>query len=252
MNITISRGTREHYLALAHLHYRSGPPATIARVLIATIDTPTDARGRAVMSPASTIGVLVVSMPTLSGSWRARAWPGVFDVGTPSERAHRLNRELRCISRVIIDPRARGVGVAVALVREYLRDPLTPRTEAVASMGVLCPFFARAGMTPIHLRHTRRDESLRKALLGEGIEPIDLCDAPRIARRVRARPALARALRSWAGASRATVRHRHAPAERLVTLAAQSLSHRKVAFVHTFAGTNAATRTADISTPTDA
>ncbi|MFO0083007.1 MAG: hypothetical protein ACK55O_10390 [Phycisphaerales bacterium] len=229
MNITISIGTRADYLALAHLHYRSGPPATIARVLVATIDASAGAERE------TPIGVLVVSMPTLSGSWRSGAWPGVFDVGTHTERARTLNRELRCISRVIVDPLARGIGVAVALVAHYLRDPLTPRTEAVASMGNLCPFFARAGMTPMAIRPSSRDQALRRALRDHGLDPVDLCDAPRVARRARARPALGRSLRTWADASRATRAQRHASTERLAVLAARSISHRKVAFVHTFA-----------------
>ena len=169
MNIAISIGTRADYLALAHLHYRSGPPATIARVLVATIDASAGAERE------TPIGVLVVSMPTLSGS------------------------------------------------------------EAVASMGNLCPFFARAGMTPIAIRPSSRDDALRRALRDHGLEPVDLCDAPRVARRACARPALGRALRTWADASRATRAQRHASTERLAVLAARSISHRKVAFVHTFA-----------------
>ena len=114
-------GTMRDYHALARFHYRATRPATIARIL--TLDDP---------NHDEPVGVLVLSMPTLNGRWRDEAWPGRFRARDRSAAAARINRELRTISRVIIDPRYRGLGLAARLVRAYLSSPDTPATEAIA------------------------------------------------------------------------------------------------------------------------
>ena len=144
----IEPGDRADLIALSPLHYRPGAPATITLVL-RCIDR----------STGDTAGVLSVSLPTLNASWRRLAWPGRYNTGDRSADAHRLSRELRCISRVIVEPSHRSMGVATALVRAYLASTQTPATEAVASMGRVSPIFERAGMTaqplPIAPRHGR-------------------------------------------------------------------------------------------------
>ena len=154
--VVIERGTIHDYAALAHLHYRAGRPASVVRVL----------RAR---HGGEVIGVLVVSMPTLDGWWRELAWPGRFRCGDKSRDTARLNREVRCISRVIVDPRRRGTGVARLLVRAYLRRPLTPLTESCAAMGAWCPFFSAAGMTEYRSPPSARDARLADALAGCGL-----------------------------------------------------------------------------------
>jgi ABC-type lipoprotein export system ATPase subunit/GNAT superfamily N-acetyltransferase len=168
--IRIERGSVDSYNALEHLHYRSGTPATIVRVLHAIREVPlhVDPRGEFLA------GVLVVSMPTLNGAWRRRAWPGVFSTVDKRCNARTLNAHLRTISRVIVDPRSRGLGVATRLVRAYLDDPITAGTEASAAMGDVCPFFERAGMTPYPLLPDRIDTRLLDALSHIGIPPARL------------------------------------------------------------------------------
>ncbi len=170
--VTIGPGTIEDYRALAHLHYRAGEPAAVVRVLRAVRDVP------APIDPSGKLlaGVLLVSMPTLNASWRDRAWPGFFHTGDKSLNAQRLNARLRTISRVIVEARSRGLGVATALVRAYLRDPLTPGTEALASMGAVCPFFERAGMTGYDLAPTIADTRLLDALAHLRLAPARLMD----------------------------------------------------------------------------
>ncbi len=76
-------------------------------------------------------GVLVVSMPTLNGRWRHAAWPDVdWAAGGRTAAARRLNLRVRTISRVIVEPRCRGMGVATKLVRSYLAGPLTARLSS--------------------------------------------------------------------------------------------------------------------------
>lgn len=157
----IEAGTTADLKPLARFHYASGRPGPVSRVLRAVAD-------------GETIGVLVASMPTLNGRWRRLAWPGAYDTPDHRANARRLNRDVRVISRVIIDPRWRGRGVAVALVRRYLSDHATRRTEALAAMAHACPFFERAGMRRIELPPCKADARLLGVLDGHGLAPPDL------------------------------------------------------------------------------
>lgn len=182
--LRLRQGRVADYEALARFHYRAGRPATICEVLALV-----DGDGE----PAA---CLVVSRPTLNAWWRARAWPGRFDGPDRRASARRINTELRTISRVIVDPRWRGVGLAHRLVGEYLARAQTPCTESLATMGRACPFFERAGMIAHHRPLLRRDRNLLRALCALREGPSCLLFRP--ARR------LEPALRSWANDSRAT------------------------------------------------
>lgn len=186
--VKIVRGGSAHMAALARWHYRAGRPARPVRVLAAI-----DRRG-------DTVGVLVAARPVLNGPWREAAWPGHFARGGLRARARRINRELTVIARVIVDPRWRGLGVAVALVRAYLRDPCTPRTEALAAMGHASPFFTRAGMRAVQAPPSGRTRRLVADLAELGLVPSDLACPARLPRS----RGLSRAVRRWAAASRAT------------------------------------------------
>lgn len=176
-------------------------------------------------------GVLVVSMPTLNGSWRAGAWPGWLDGLSRAAAADALNRELRAISRVIVDPRLRGAGVARALVGHYLRSPLSVRTEAVAAMGKWCPFFERAGMravpVPIGAHGRRLDALLARA----GVRPLEAVERGAAARIARTEPELVASLRRWAGSSRATRGWAGLAGPELVMRASMRAAARPLAFV---------------------
>jgi GNAT superfamily N-acetyltransferase len=196
--LRIERAGRREYDRLAPLHYRAGPPATIDRVL-AAYDEQADLLA----------GVLVVSFPTLNGAWRAAAFPGAFDTGDKVRAARQRNDRLRCISRVIVDPRCRGLGVASGLVRAYLAEPCTPLTEAVTAMGACCPFFERGGMRRVSWTSSR-DLALRRAIGVEGGRGVESA----------LRGADERALRAWAKAGPAT-RGLHDPQQiRLAALGA--------------------------------
>lgn len=223
----IEPGSREDLERLSHLHYRSGPPATLARGRCGR-----PAVLRALDEEGRLAGVLAVSMPTLNGAWRRMAWPGRFASGDKRRDAARLNSELRCISRVIVEPRFRGQGVARRLVERYLRRPLTPCTEAVAAMGGLCPFFERAGMTAYPLPPSRRDARLLDAIGSVGLEAWELLDAGRNAGALAAHPWLAREARLWADSAGATRAHKDDPAAELLMRAACAASTRPIAYAH--------------------
>ena len=162
--VFVEHGCMRDYEGLASFHYRSGPPAVVAGVR------------RAVMME-QVVGVLVLARPTLNGAWRSVAWPGEFEpkcCGGKRPAALRINRDLRTIARVVVDPRVRGLGIAAGLVRAYLERPDTPRTESIAAMAHACPFFASAGMTRIDRAEPACDARLRLRLSTHGVEPMDL------------------------------------------------------------------------------
>lgn len=202
--ITIEPGAADDLRALSRFHYAAGRPGPVVRILRA-------------VDEGETIGVLVASMPTLNGRWRAIVWPGDYD--TPDKRANalRLNHDVRVISRVIVDPRYRGRGVAVRLVRAYLDNPCTARTEALAAMAHACPFFERAGMDRVALPPSKADAKLLRAMARHGVEPADLLgDVP---------AAITPSLRAWA-------RARKLRGGDVAGRAFAALTHPPVAHVH--------------------
>lgn len=168
-------GKREDYLALKPHHYRPSNPATMTRILSIYDTTPT-AADRYLQRPAAPrpIAVLTESLPTLSCLLRDRALGGRYGHLRPKPRAALLNQELRCISRVIVDPRWRGLGLAVRLVRQALRTATTRYTEALAAMGHISPFFDRAGMVRYERPALPVEQRAIDALRYAGIAPIEL------------------------------------------------------------------------------
>ena len=59
----------------------------------------------------------------------------------------RLNREVKTIARVVVDPQFRGIGLAVRLVAETIGEVNALYVESLAAMGKVNPFFEKAGMT---------------------------------------------------------------------------------------------------------
>lgn len=177
--LRLTTGSLRDYAALAEHHYRAGRPATATRVLVLRHDVPTPPQRFSGFGSGAgageVVGVLVESLPTLSCRLRDYALRDRFGswlAGRP--RAALLGRELRCISRVVIDPRWRGMGLASGLVREALATAQTPFTEALAAMGRVNPFFERAGMTPYHRPPHALDARLIAALAVVGLTPRDL------------------------------------------------------------------------------
>lgn len=216
----IMPGVPADYAPLARWHYRAGAPATFAGVW------------RAVDGGGRVVGVLVVSRPTLNATWRERAWGATFASRRgKAALARRVNDEVRTISRVVVVPAWRGVGVARALVAAYLRRPLTRRTEVVAAMGRYCPLFVAAGMREVRTPPPRREREMRRALTRSGLKAWELLHLRR-ARAAARDPALRHAAERWARASKGTrgLIGDVPPAE-VLAAAAGSLACRPMVFV---------------------
>ena len=223
VGVRLVEGAISDYDALAALHYRAGRPATAALTLTARDERTNDIAG-----------VLVVSHPTLNAAWRDHAWPGRFSGPDRRRAARRLNRELRCVSRVIVDPRYRSLGIARGLVRAYLDRPLTPRTEAVAAMGAVCPFFEAAGMRRVDTPPSERDRRLLETLEDAGLARWRLA-TPRAAwdcvTRAGHADRVERALRAWAMKSRASRDALRRPIQDLFARACRDVGSSTVAYV---------------------
>ncbi len=231
-DFTITTGTLSDYDALSHHHYRAGRPATIAAVLVARYvkdhdDSHAAPRNTSVRlgepdhagpdHPNQPAAVLTISMPTLNGAWRSRAWPDLASSRiNKRSAAHELNRSLRCISRIIVHPHHRARGLGSQLIRHYLADPLTPRTEAISAMGAISPLFTRAGMTEWTLPPAARDLKLIDALCAADLRPWMLVDIDLALDHFARFPHLDRALRIWATAHGPTRPLAHAPPRDLI------------------------------------
>lgn len=132
------------------------------------------------------VGVLVESLPALSCRLRDLATDGRYGGWKDRRMAARLlNAEVRCISRVVVHPQWRGLGLAVKLVRHALETMTTPYTEALAAMGRVHPFFKLAGMTEYRRPPLKDRRRLLDALRYCGVEPWELASEERMERVMR-------------------------------------------------------------------
>lgn len=211
---SITEGCRADYLALKAHHYRPGNPMTMTRILAIRETTSTAAdRFLKRSATATPIAVLVESLPALSCRLRDEALGGRYGYLRPKPRSALLNQELRCISRVIVDPRYRGLSLAVRLVRHALLTATTRYTEALAVMGRVSPFFERAGMVAYERHPLASEERALAALRYAGIEPNELAMPIAVQKRIEAMGELSKQhllqeLKRWyrTGAGRAALK----------------------------------------------
>jgi len=163
--LRIVRGCLDDYRQLAHYHYRDsrlGPFAAIFNLKPAPELEET--------LHAKTVGVIVYSMPSPSLELRNIATNNFFAGFQKSTQLALINKNIRCISRVIIDPRFRGLGLASRLVRQTMPEMNVPIIEAMAVMGLVNPFFEKAGMKAYTAKMSARFNRLIEALSIVGIE----------------------------------------------------------------------------------
>ncbi len=126
----IAEGSREDYEKLAQFHYREAKGLVAAQKVFAL------KRGE------ETVGVIVYKYPAITTFGRRKAFGRKLSL-------QEINRDLALISRVIVHPKYRTIGLGVKLVRETLPLVGKPYVEAVAVMAKYNPFFERAGMQKI-------------------------------------------------------------------------------------------------------
>lgn len=172
-------GDIEDYKQLAHYHYRDkklGPFTAIFAI------RPTGALLGA--SGIKTVGVIVYRMPSPALELRNIATAGIFTGFDRKSQLALVNKNIRCISRVVIEPRFRSLGLASRLVRETMPQVEVPIVEALAVMGLVNPFFEKAGMQPYTAPLPARCAELIEAFSLVGIEQRQLIDPAYVHRRL--------------------------------------------------------------------
>jgi hypothetical protein len=165
-------GTRADYKLLSHYHYREnrlGPYCAIY-TLKGSFRT---------AEKLGTVGVIVYSMPATGCQMRTIAAGNLFSGLDKSTRLKLINKNIRTISRVIIEPRFRSLGLATRLVKETMPIMDVPFIEALAVMGRISPLFEKAGMTRFDPPASTSCVRLTEALAAVGVDEPDLID-PRL------------------------------------------------------------------------
>ena len=190
--VRVEAGALEDWYALAGFHYRSHLIGGVARLFALRYY---DAAGVRSLNPSpgpsghplprergertataprgELIGVLAYSYPAVALAARNRALAPLVARLPARGRARFWNAHLRTISRVVLDPNWRGLGLAARLVRETLPQAGTPYVEALAAMARVHPFFAQAGMTEYDSPSPPQSERLREALAAAGLQRED-------------------------------------------------------------------------------
>jgi ParB-like chromosome segregation protein Spo0J len=172
--LEIVPGDMNDYESLAAYHYRDNRPAVVKAVYTIRPKRSLGALGR---RPA---GVIVYAMPNPRIELRTIATAGAFSGLDRQTELEMLNRHVRCLARVIVEPRFRGIGLAVRLVRATMPRLDVPIVEALGVMPRVNPFLERAGMRPFAPRVPVEHVALLEALSVVGIEEGELVDPERV------------------------------------------------------------------------
>jgi len=175
----IVAGKLDDYKELAHYHYRSNQLGPFAAIFVLRADSVLAAR-----LGTKTIGVIVYATPTAGLELRNITKANPFTGLDKSTQLALINKNMRRISRVIIEPRFRGLGLAIRLVRETMPQMHVPIIEAMAVMGLVNPFLEKAGMKAFTAKMPARCVQLTEALSMVGIEKQELIDVPKVQRKL--------------------------------------------------------------------
>ncbi|MGP1681406.1 MAG: ATP-binding cassette domain-containing protein [Giesbergeria sp.] len=122
--LSFRRGDHSDWSQLAHLHYAAGDPATTHSYWVAEIE--------GMPGPA---GVLVFSYPDLHSAARNLATQDAYKISGSREAAMKLNREVKKLSRIVVSPEVRGIGLSRSLIAHAVANIDARYIETVAAMG---------------------------------------------------------------------------------------------------------------------
>jgi hypothetical protein len=171
-NLEITEGSIDDYRKLSVYHYRDGSIGPYAAIF--AIKGIGKLAARLSDIPA---GVIVYTNPVPANQLRKTALGGILSGLDRKSKLGFINQNIRTISRVIIEPRFRSLGLAIWLVKETIEKVPVPIIEALAVMGYVNPFFEKAGMTPYKGSQPARCEQMKEAFDYAGISEIELIDA---------------------------------------------------------------------------
>jgi hypothetical protein len=134
------------------------------------------------------VGVIVYTMPVPSLQLRSVFFNGQLENLSAKDRLQFVNKNIRTISRVVIEPRFRGLGIASWLVSQTMPAINVPVIESLAVMGHINPFFEKAGMKAIAAPQPARCVQLIEAFSSIGLEKGNLIDPANVQRKLELLP----------------------------------------------------------------
>jgi ABC-type lipoprotein export system ATPase subunit len=132
----VHEGSRVDWLGLAGFHYRSHNLGAVRKIF-------------ALKRGEELCGVIVYAYPPPASHGRA--------IVLPKMAMHDLNKQLCSISRVVIHPKYRTMGLGALLIRQTLPLAGTPCVEMSAVMAKYNPFGEKAGMRKVALQQPAHD-----------------------------------------------------------------------------------------------
>lgn len=123
----IAAGTTAHYKALSEFHYRAGRTPPPRKIFV-------------LKRRNELCGAIVYCYPPPMSFGRRQVWKGDMK---------QLQHDISIISRIVIHPKYRSIGLGEKLVRDTLLFAGTPYVETVAVMAKYNPFFEKAGMKKV-------------------------------------------------------------------------------------------------------
>ncbi len=178
-HIQIVTGCLDDYKTLADHHYRGGRLCPFAAIFALKATGIT-----AVRLGKKAVGVIVYTMPSPALEMRNVATGNLFIGFDRATQLALVNSNIRCIGRVTIEPRFRGLGLASRLVRETMPKMDVPIIEAMAVMGQVNPFFEKAGMKAYSAKMPARCVQLIEAFSMAGVEKELLIDPQEVQQRI--------------------------------------------------------------------
>jgi hypothetical protein len=166
-HVYIEPGTIQDYHHLARFHYRCSTVGPTAGVW--TIRNRKPSR----YDSDEPVAVIVYTYPAPNLAARNIITQNFFARPDKSAGVSLLNRRVRCISRVIVDPRWRNLGLASWLVRETMPLLNVAMIESMALMGHFHPFLEKADLQrfdpPQNLKTEKLITAMEKLKIGRNI-----------------------------------------------------------------------------------
>lgn len=168
-DITIAQGSITDWKAVKHLHYAAGDPATIKQIWTAR------------MRPEGTIvGVVCYSYPDLHSVARNLATDCRYQIGRGQHQAQLLNAEVAKLSRMVVLPEYRGIGLAGRLIAESVPNLGCRYVECVTALGNHSQFLSHSGFREVPQSPSDQEAEMMDFAAREGLPPSAALDSEQV------------------------------------------------------------------------
>jgi ABC-type transport system involved in cytochrome c biogenesis ATPase subunit/N-acetylglutamate synthase-like GNAT family acetyltransferase len=156
-SMRVEKGSVEDYERLSRFHYRSKGQGESEGLRLKDCYK--------LLMDDELVGVIVYSHSYLDLKPRNMVFGDRYTF-TPGDlsKARLINEEIARVSRVVIHPKFRGIGLGAFLVRETLSEVNAKVVEVLAIMAKYNPFFEKAGM--LRVDYQRDEISVQKKIRG--------------------------------------------------------------------------------------